>query len=209
MGAQLIAGRAGPSCGFLVSGRASTTHRVHSSLFLPLSLPCHTHTTTITSITPPLISGAPIAYHLHPAQGPCLLAQPNSPVAQRGLFTTKSLWVTPHVDGQLYPAGTYVMQSTRDSGLAVWTQQVCVVHGAGDGGLGWQEGEKAWFVGVVETSCVLTDHYHLHYTPLLPPLCCLQDRSLLGADPVLWYTFGVSHFVRPEDYPVGCCVLVG
>lgn len=45
------------------------------------------------------------------------------------------------------------------------------------------------------------------------PLCCLlaflpglgQDRSLLGADPVLWYTFGVTHFVRPEDGPVMPC----
>lgn len=71
-----------------------------------------------------LCSGHPIAYHLHPAQGPCLLAQADSPVAQRGLFTTKNLWVTPYVDDQLYPAGTYVFQSSRDSGLGQWTQQV-------------------------------------------------------------------------------------
>lgn len=103
-------------------------------------------------------SGHPIAYHLHPAQGPCLLAQADSQVAQRGLFTTKNLWVTPHVDGQLYPAGTYVFQSSRDSGLGQWTQ---------------------------------------------------QDRSLLGSDPVLWYTFGVTHFVRPEDYPVMPCDVIG
>lgn len=69
-------------------------------------------------------SGEAIAYHLHPAQGPCLLAQPDSAVAQRGMFTTKNLLVTPHVDGQLYPAGTYVFQSSRDSGLRLWTQQV-------------------------------------------------------------------------------------
>jgi primary-amine oxidase len=29
-----------------------------------------------------------------------------------------------------------------------------------------------------------------------------QDRSLVDADVVLWYTFGVTHFVRPEDWPV-------
>jgi hypothetical protein len=36
-------------------------------------------------------------------------------------------------------------------------------------------------------------------------LCTLsarKDRSLLGADPVCFYTFGVTHFVRPEDWPV-------
>lgn len=69
-------------------------------------------------------SGEAIAYHLHPAQGPCLLAQADSPVAQRGMFTTKNLMVTPYAEGQLYPAGTYVMQSSRDSGLGQWTQQV-------------------------------------------------------------------------------------
>jgi len=28
------------------------------------------------------------------------------------------------------------------------------------------------------------------------------DRPLEEADVVLWYTFGVTHFVRPEDWPV-------
>jgi hypothetical protein len=85
-------------------------------------LPPHHH-----QINPLLVcprSNESIAYHLHPAQGPCLLAQPDSPVAQRGLFTTKNIWVTPHDDAQLYPAGTYVLQSSRDSGLGLWTQQV-------------------------------------------------------------------------------------
>jgi primary-amine oxidase len=29
-----------------------------------------------------------------------------------------------------------------------------------------------------------------------------RDRSLVGSDVVVWYTFGVTHFVRPEDWPV-------
>ena len=29
-----------------------------------------------------------------------------------------------------------------------------------------------------------------------------QDRNLVDTDVVLWYTFGVTHFVRPEDWPV-------
>jgi primary-amine oxidase len=29
-----------------------------------------------------------------------------------------------------------------------------------------------------------------------------QDRDLVDTDIVLWYTFGVTHFVRPEDWPV-------
>jgi primary-amine oxidase len=34
------------------------------------------------------------------------------------------------------------------------------------------------------------------------PAWTAQDRSLVGTDVVLWYTFGVTHFARPEDWPV-------
>jgi hypothetical protein len=60
----------------------------------------------------------------HPPKGPVLLAAPDSAVARRGRFTTAALHVTPHAEGQLYPAGYYVLQSTRDSGLAEWIKGV-------------------------------------------------------------------------------------
>ena len=34
------------------------------------------------------------------------------------------------------------------------------------------------------------------------PRWTAADRSLVDTDVVLWYTFGVTHFVRPEDWPV-------
>jgi len=34
------------------------------------------------------------------------------------------------------------------------------------------------------------------------PRWTAADRSITGTDVVLWYTFGVTHFVRPEDWPV-------
>jgi primary-amine oxidase len=34
------------------------------------------------------------------------------------------------------------------------------------------------------------------------PRWTAADRSLADTDVVLWYTFGVTHFVRPEDWPV-------
>jgi primary-amine oxidase len=34
------------------------------------------------------------------------------------------------------------------------------------------------------------------------PRWTTADRSLAETDVVLWYTFGVTHFVRPEDWPV-------
>ena len=34
------------------------------------------------------------------------------------------------------------------------------------------------------------------------PRWTAADRSLVDADVVVWYSFGVTHFVRPEDWPV-------
>jgi primary-amine oxidase len=34
------------------------------------------------------------------------------------------------------------------------------------------------------------------------PAWTAQDRAVAGTDLVVWYTFGVTHFVRPEDWPV-------
>src|SRR4029077_2541701 len=34
------------------------------------------------------------------------------------------------------------------------------------------------------------------------PRWTAQDRSIAGTAVVVWYTFGLTHFVRPEDWPV-------
>ncbi len=34
------------------------------------------------------------------------------------------------------------------------------------------------------------------------PKWTAQDRALVDTDIVVWYTFGITHFVRPEDWPV-------
>jgi hypothetical protein len=52
--------------------------------------------------------------------------------------------------------------------------------------------------------CLLVPLPNLNYAVGL-----VQDGSLLNADPVVWYTFGVTHFVRPEDYPVMPCDTIG
>lgn len=36
----------------------------------------------------------------------------------------------------------------------------------------------------------------------LHPHNVLQELPLAGADPVVWYSFGVTHVVRTEDFPV-------
>lgn len=53
-----------------------------------------------------------------------MLAQPESLVAKRAFFAAKQLFVTPHADGQLFPAGDHVVQSEECLGLKKWTQEV-------------------------------------------------------------------------------------
>jgi len=63
---------------------------------------------------------------LHPA----LLTADDSAVSRRALFACHSLWVTPHADGERYPAGEFPSQQLPaddptadgvDAGLATWT----------------------------------------------------------------------------------------
>lgn len=197
---------------------------------------------------------APIAYKLVPMAHPPLLAQPESLVAHKGFFATKQLWVTPHADDQMWPAGDYVFGAKDCTGLKLWTKEVrsrggqacsadrqhagqrggrkgssCLVHkgshfdskscklGADAAGrlrskcaqlgsrqmlaamLAWGAPSRRW------SEQSITHQLHLpipslsriFFAPTLP-----QDASLEGADPVVWYSFGVTHVVRPEDFPI-------
>ena len=62
-----------------------------------------------------------------PAQ-PSLLTHPDSMVAKRGVFATKSVWVTRYREGQRWPAGDYTVQSDGREGRAVE---------------GWAEGDES------------------------------------------------------------------
>eukprot|EP00798_Chlamydomonas_sp_ICE-L_P020186 gene20186-26925_t len=101
------------------------------------------------SINP--ISKAPVAFKLIPAAHPPLLAVEGSAIREKAFFAAHNLFVTPHSDDQLFPAGDYVFGAATCTGLHQWTA---------------------------------------------------ADAPLVGADPVLWYSFGVTHVVRVEDFPV-------
>ncbi|ORY73098.1 copper amine oxidase [Leucosporidium creatinivorum] len=56
-------------------------------------------------------SGAPAGYKIMCKDFPPLLAQPDSLIGRRATFAKKNLWVTPYVDGQLFPAGKFPTQT--------------------------------------------------------------------------------------------------
>lgn len=41
------------------------------------------------------------------------------------------------------------------------------------------------------------------------PRWTAENRSLEGADPVIWHTFGTAHAPRPEEFPVMCAEVAG
>ena len=49
---------------------------------------------------------------------------PGSTTAQRASFATKSLWVTPYDEEQMFPGGRYPLQNIYTGGLAEWTKEV-------------------------------------------------------------------------------------
>lgn len=67
------------------------------------------------------VNGAATSYKLVPntrgSPQPPLLCAPSSAVSKRGVFATKSLWVTPYDPGQNFPAGQYPTQVSIFDGL--------------------------------------------------------------------------------------------
>jgi primary-amine oxidase len=97
-------------------------------------------------------------YVLEPGGNALPLAGAKSELRQRATFLDHHLWVTRYKEGELYAAGDYPNQSTRDDGL---------------------------------------------------PRYAKDDEKLVGQDVVLWYTCGVTHAPRPEDWPVMPTVRTG
>ncbi|MFI6047419.1 primary-amine oxidase [Nocardia sp. NPDC051321] len=95
--------------------------------------------------------GLPVSYVLYPEGKETLLADDESPIAQRAAFATKSLWVTRYDPAQRYAAGDFVNQHPGGAGLPEYVR---------------------------------------------------ADRPLDNEDLVVWHTFGLTHFPRPEDWPI-------
>jgi hypothetical protein len=59
-----------------------------------------------------------------PANTQLLLGLPGSTTAERASFATKSLWVTPYDEDEMYPGGKYPLQNVKTGGVARWVKKV-------------------------------------------------------------------------------------
>eukprot|EP00884_Botryococcus_braunii_P004086 jgi/Botrbrau1/13679/Bobra.0378s0010.1 len=66
------------------------------------------------------VTGSPVAWKLIPGSLPPVYAAPTSEHAKRGAFATKHLWVTPHSDDEIFPAGMYPLEP-NPIGIVEWT----------------------------------------------------------------------------------------
>ncbi|GAT74393.1 copper-containing amine oxidase [Microbacterium sp. HM58-2] len=66
--------------------------------------------------------GSPVAYKLVPSASFPAMFDESSPILKRNPVIGKTVWVTRHHDGELYPAGDYPTQSRDDShnGMSAW-----------------------------------------------------------------------------------------
>jgi primary-amine oxidase len=67
--------------------------------------------------------GTPVAYKLLPSACFPAMMDSGSPVFQRAQVIGHTLWVTPYDKDERWPCGEFVVQSDKDSGLPVWTEQ--------------------------------------------------------------------------------------
>jgi primary-amine oxidase len=102
----------------------------------------------------------------------------------------------PYDEAQRFPAGEYVLQAKACTGLAEWTREV----GRGTADYCRRSQEPACWAITLLLNLLRRPAADGAWAQTAP-----QDASLEGADPVIWYAFGVTHVVRPEDFPVMPC----
>jgi len=88
---------------------------------------------------------------LIPGENSLPYASENSYVRKRAGFLDAHVWATPYKEDEMYAAGSYPFNTTKQDGLPKWTK---------------------------------------------------ANRSIENQDIVLWYTLGITHQPRPEEWPI-------
>lgn len=104
-------------------GYTTTSTVVSHEQGMDLDIPSNRTFTLVneSSINP--VTGTAVGYKLLPHASQMLLAHPGSHHARRSEFAKHAVWVTRHVDGELFPAGRHTMQSAGGDGIASAIEQ--------------------------------------------------------------------------------------
>ncbi|KAI9499304.1 copper amine oxidase [Zychaea mexicana] len=70
----------------------------------------------------------PVGFKLVSNNTPPMLPKPGAIVTERAKFATKTVWVTPYEEHQLFPGGSYCSQSEPGMGLPEWTKESASVR---------------------------------------------------------------------------------
>lgn len=109
------------------------------------------------------IVGQPTAYHLLPQNTPTLLADPDSFVAKRAAFATKTTWVTRYHDDERWPAGDYPNQHAGGGGLPAYVADEESVDG--EDIVVWHSFGPTHFPRVEDWPIMPVDAYHFELKP--------------------------------------------
>lgn len=107
--------------------------------------------------------GRPTSYQLVPQNTPALLAAPESFVAQRAAFATKSTWVTRYHKDERWPAGDYPNQHAGGAGLPAYVADEESVDG--EDIVLWHSFGPTHFPRVEDWPVMPVDRYHFELRP--------------------------------------------
>jgi len=124
--------------------------------------------------------GKPVGYKIVARESPPLLCAPGSLVWRRAGFTRHTLWVTKYRDGELFPAGDYVCQSTGQPG---WPGNETVVDWAARGDAVEDEDVVCWLQFGL-THFPRTEDFPV--MPAEPVGVMLRASNFFQKNPALW-----------------------
>ncbi|KAK5275008.1 hypothetical protein LTR99_004281 [Exophiala xenobiotica] len=140
------------------------------------------------------VTGGPVGYKLAPCYSQLLLAHPSSYHAKRSEFGAHAVWVTRHVDEELFASGNHTMQSMGGEGVASWIK-------------GRQEKKQATSVRnediVIWHTFGSTHNPRVEDWPVMP-----VDKMAVGLKPVNFFTANPAMDVPMSTQKMNQSVLV-
>lgn len=136
------------------------------------------------------VSGKPVSYKLHAHPSQMMIMNPSSYSYKRAYFTQHPIFVTKYRDDELYAAGEFTNQSTKDTGLSIWSTRDESFDKHGDDVVLWH----TWS---------LTHNPRPEDFPVMP-----AEIVKVSLKPSSFFEINPANDVRPSEQSVNKSVLV-